>query len=272
MEQLVTLCVRLNAVVQKSKRYLQEKLESGEVLPDGNVLYEAVGNVWKLTQLQALGLCRNNARLVQLSFAVLPDEQRQADVDFGYWCDLDTGEIVSTQNIRPYRLASTLRRRTACSDSIRFPPSAGIPAAATPGCAGSRRRCRNFCRRTVRRFGTGRFPRLGEAVKQAKAELKNTMAPEALAVLLAFDTIQFAQEDGHGVMQRGAERIALRSNASYPATCEVLHVLDKPARTGGALLGEMFYSSRERRFFCAPFHRDGNRHHSALLKEELLWI
>ena len=72
MEQLVTLCVRLNAVVQKSKRYLQEKLESGEVLPDGNVLYEAVGNVWKLTQLQALGLCRNNARLVQLSATPIP--------------------------------------------------------------------------------------------------------------------------------------------------------------------------------------------------------
>lgn len=98
------------------------------------------------------------------------------------------------------------------------------------------------------------------------------MAPETLAVLLAFDTIQFAQEDGHGVMQRGAERIALRSNASYPATCEVLHVLGKTARTDGALLGEMFYSSRNGAFSVPHFHRDGNRHHSALLKEELLWI
>ena len=49
-----------------------------------------------------------------------------------------------------------------------------------------------------------------------------------------------------------AERIALRSNASYPATCEVLHVLGKPARTDGALLGELFYSGREHRFFLCP--------------------
>ena len=132
MEQLVTLCVRLNAVVQKSKRYLQEKLESGEVLPDGNVLYEAVGNVWKLTQLQALGLCRNNARLVQLSFAVLPDEQRQADVDFGYWCDLDTGEIVSTQNIRPYRAGKHIKEEDSMFGLYQIPTLCRYPGGSNP--------------------------------------------------------------------------------------------------------------------------------------------
>lgn len=252
MEQLVTLCVRLNAVVQKSKRYLQEKLESGEVLPDGNVLYEAVGNVWKLTQLQALGLCRNNARLVQLSFAVLPDEQRQADVDFGYWCDLDTGEIVSTQNIRPYRAGKHIKEEDSMFGLYQIPTLCRYPGGSNPRVRWEQAEVQEFLPAHCATIRNRALPTLGEAVKQAKAELKNTMAPEALAVLLAFDTIQFAQEDGHGVMQRGAERIALRSNASYPATCEVLHVLDKPARTDGALLGEMFYSSRERRFFLCP--------------------
>lgn len=222
------------------------------MLPDGNVLYEAVGNVWKLTQLQALGLCRNNARLVQLSFAVLPDEQRQADVDFGYWCDLDTGEIVSTQNIRPYRAGKHIKEEDSMFGLYQIPTLCRYPGGSNPRVRWEQAEVQELLPAHCAAIRNRALPTLGEAVKQAKAELKNTMAPEALAVLLAFDTIQFAQEDGHGVMQRGAERIALRSNASYPATCEVLHVLDKPARTDGALLGEMFYSSRERRFFLCP--------------------
>lgn len=213
MEQLVTLCVRLNAVVQKSKRYLQEKLESGEVLPD---------------------------------------EQRQADVDFGYWCDLDTGEIVSTQNIRPYRAGKHIKEEDSMFGLYQIPTLCRYPGGSNPRVRWEQAEVQELLPAHCAAIRNRALPTLGEAVKQAKAELKNTMAPETLAVLLAFDTIQFAQEDGHGVMQRGTERIALRSNASYPATCEVLHVLDKPARTDGALLGEMFYSSRERRFFLCP--------------------
>ncbi|MCI6581814.1 MAG: SWIM zinc finger family protein, partial [Oscillospiraceae bacterium] len=92
-ERLIALCVKLASTVKKSREYINSKLESGEVLPEDSILYEAMGGIWKLTQLKEIGLYKENAEIIQLSFTVIHDTMHMAEVDTGYWIDLESGEI-----------------------------------------------------------------------------------------------------------------------------------------------------------------------------------
>lgn len=93
---------------------------------------------------------------------------------------------------------------------------------------------------------------LGEAVKKAKNELKNTLSDDSVALLIPFDSIEFAVTDGHPVLKFGGENIALRPDMNYPDTCSVLSVLDGHHLKNGAVLGELFYLPQERKIFLCP--------------------
>ena len=49
-----------------------------------NTLYEDLGGVWKLEQLNDLGLKKENAKLMQLAFEVTYDEASKIYTDYGY--------------------------------------------------------------------------------------------------------------------------------------------------------------------------------------------
>lgn len=247
--RLVSLCVKLASTVKKSRAYINEKLESGEVLPEDSVLYEAMGGVWKLTQLKEIGLYKENARIMQLSFGVLFDEMHAAYVDTGYWIDLDSGEISKTENIRPVKLIKRLQ-----ADDSRFGVYSVPELYRYPGGLNRRIRWENSTNAEATSQDYEKAislaePSIADAVKKAKNELKNTLSDPTAAVLVPFDYIGFA-EDGHGVLKNGGESISLRANANYPDVVEVLRLTKVGEK--GAVLGEMFYDSDERRIFLCP--------------------
>ncbi len=247
--RLVSLCVKLSSTVKKSRAYINEKLESGEVLPEDSVLYEAMGGVWKLTQLKEIGLYKENARIMQLSFGVLFDELHQAYVDTGYWIDLDSGEISKTENIRPVKLIKRLK-----ADDSKFGVYSVPELYRYPGGMNRRVRWENStsadaAAQDYEKTVSLAEPSIADAVKKAKNELKNTLSDPTAAVLVPFDYIGFA-EDGHGVLKNGDESISLRANANYPDVVEVLRLTKVGEK--GAVLGEMFYDADERRIFLCP--------------------
>ena len=110
LNALVKRCVKLSSAVRKSREYIDKKLESGEVMPEDSVLYEAMGNVWKLTQLKELGLYKQNTEILQLSFTIIRDEVHKMNIDTGYWIDLTDGEICKTENKRPFKAGSHIKK------------------------------------------------------------------------------------------------------------------------------------------------------------------
>lgn len=247
--QLVSLCVKLSSTVKKSRAYINEKLESGEVLPEDSVLYEAMGGIWKLAQLKEIGLYKENARIMQLSFATIFDTLHQALVDTGYWIDLESGEISKTENIRPWKLIKRLQ-----ADDSKFGVYAVPELCRYPGGLNRRIRWENAANteataRDYEKAVSLAEPSIADAVKKAKNELKNTLSDPTAAVLVPFDYIGFAG-DGRAVLKNGEESISLRANENYPNAVEVLRL----AKIGdkGAVLGEMFYDSDERRIFLCP--------------------
>ena len=61
-----------------------------------HILYEELGGVWTLERLNELGLKKERARLLQLSFSESCDLARKELVDTGWWVDVDSGEISYT--------------------------------------------------------------------------------------------------------------------------------------------------------------------------------
>jgi len=249
--RIIALCVRLGSAVRKSRDYIDSKLETGEVLPEDNILYEEMGGVWKLSQLKELGLYRENTALLQLSFARIDLPSRQTVVDEGFWIDLDTGDIFRTDNIRPYKALKYIQ-----TEDARFDLYIARELYLYPG--GMNRRVRweeaealPTEEKDFRQAISKAQPTISAAVKMAKNELKNTLSRPYAAVLIKFDSIGYAR-DGHGVVKCGDETIALREHSAYPGACDSLRLIAGNL-SGGAVFGGLVYDSDEHRFLLCPF-------------------
>ena len=85
----------------------------------------------------------------------------------------------------------------------------------------------------------------------SKNELKNTLSRPYAAVLIKFDSIEYA-EDGHGVMKCGDETIALSECEFYTDACSTLKLIAGNLE-GGAVFGGLFYDAFDHRFTFSPF-------------------
>ena len=92
---------------------------------------------------------------------------------------------------------------------------------------------------------------ISAAVKKAKNELKNTLSRPYAAVLIKFDSIEYA-DDGHGVLKCGDETIALRKCNDFPSALPSLKMI-AGSLSGGAVFGGLFYEACEHRFYFSPF-------------------
>lgn len=246
LNKFTELCVRLSVSIRKSKDYIDKKLESGEVLPEDSILYEAMGNVWKLSQLKEIGLFKQNSEIMQLSFNVLEDSIHNMYIDTAYWIDLTDGEICKTENKRPFRALGYVKEEDSFFGVYQVEELYRYPG-------GLNRRVR-WDNANIRKKEQADFVKavsfaensLSEAVKKAKNELKNTLSNPYSAMLIKYDNIGFA-EDGHGVLKSVDETISLKSTKDYPDVINVLKIVgnDKYNRADCAVMGELFYENRK---------------------------
>lgn len=252
LNRLIGLCVKLSSSVKKSKEYIHTKLENENMQLEDTILYEAMGGIWKLTQLKEIGLYKENARIVQLSFHVLDDTIHKANIETGYWIDLDSGEISKTENIRPYKAAKHIKSEDSSFGVYHIPVLYRYPGGMNRRIRWETMEQKELDRADYEAILNKVEPSIGEAVKKAKNELKNTLSAKTCAMLLPFDNIRFAVSDGHGVLQYQGESIGLRANENYLETQEILHLEPQRVLENGALLGELFYDSVERKIYVCP--------------------
>ncbi len=249
--ELVESLVRLDQAVKKGKNWLESQLESGEFGPQADVLYEEMGGIWRLEQLDALGLYQDDAELVQLSFAVLWDEASQAETDTGYWIDVESGVISKTENIRPMKA-----KKYVHADDSAFEYYRVKRLYLYPGGLNKRIRWENAvsepCPETIPSKVLSLARReVGAAVKEAKNELKNTLSDKKVAMLIAFDQITFSQE-GCALLRKGEETLPLRTHEDYAEGLNILSCLPDRYLKEGALFGEIRYSAEDRTIYMVP--------------------
>lgn len=247
--------VALHSVIQKAGPFLEGQLEAGKFTAEDTALFEALGGVWHLDELYAAGLYRENARLVQLSFEVSYDKAKKEFVERGFWLDLTTGRIDQTLNLRPERALKYVKGEDSCFALVEVPVLYNYPG------EGNRRiRWEGGSMRELTAAEKAALPALAQpglaaALKAAKGQFKNTLAPKYLAALLPVGALgrvgeQLVLEDPAG------GRIILRDRAEDGpghASTARLTMLPEPVPAGSALFGLLFYDEADRSICLHPY-------------------
>ena len=253
--QTCALPISLRFTLKKARAFLQQKLDSGDFSAEDNSLFEALGGVWRLEDLRALGAYRENARLIQLSFDASFDEAKKEYVERGWWLDIDSGEIGQTLNLRPAKALKYVK-----GDDSRFLLTE-IPTLYTyPGEGDRRIRWEEFSTRALTDQEQAALPGLAQpdlaaAVKLVKNQIKNTLAPKFMASLVPIGQIgavgeQIVLEDPKG------GRIVLRDrleDGEDHAAVGRLSLLPGPIPAGSALFGLIFYDNSDHSLCMHPY-------------------
>lgn len=277
-EAAVKVLEALWSLVKKSEKYLKEKLEKGDSAPDDNSLYEELGGIWKLSELSALGLSRQNVELVQLAFWVTYDEARKEYIDTGCWAEPATGEICMTYNYRPLKALKYVKQEDSLFGVVQVPQ-----AAYYPGDGNKRVRWEGTAVRPLtaddlaalrKRVGisvtmqsaeagksagaintTGKPAAaycLGAEAKAAKNYLKNALADPMLIRLIPYEQIGTA-DGGMALRTFQGETIALGDMPGMEPTLKRLSLLpDAGLLKGQVMAGAFYYDASERRLKVQP--------------------
>lgn len=188
-ENAVDILVRLRSLTKKAEAYLNEKLEKEDMEDDDSILYEELGGIWTLDRLNQLGLTKENAALVQLSFDVTYDEAGKTFIDRGFYVDLDNGEVHVTYNYRPVKALKHIKEEDSMFEVVKTPRLTYYP-----GDMNKRIRwdkctlepVTDHVRRSVMDKAHKQIPAM---IKLVKNQIKNTLSDDYAAVLVSFRQI-----------------------------------------------------------------------------------
>ena len=259
-KEAVRILVFLRALIKKSRAYLTEKLEQGQVEDDASVLYEELGGIWNLERLIELGLKKENVRLLQLSFHVSYDGARRELVDKGWWLDLDSGEIDITYNYRPVKALKYVKEDDSVPEALRVPMLVYYP-----GENGRRIRWegQEFLPVTGELLAEARdkaSSSLPELVKAAKNELKNTLSDGRFGCLVSYDGLGTVGTEGvkgeqrEYIMYCGTSTIELKDRpGDRPSVCRLDILPDRQMAGNQVMFGVLWYDRSRHRICLHPY-------------------
>lgn len=243
---------KLYSLLKKSREYINQKLQSGDVTNDDTVLYEELGGAWKLSELEAIGKCKKDARLMQLSFWVTFDESRKEYIDSGVWCDIGDGSVYLTKNYRPIKSLKYVKADDSVFGVVKTPSLAVYPGEGTVrvrwesaefsyAAAGDYSKIRSFAANSI-----------NAEAKNIKNTLKNAIASPVIYKLISFSKIGQADESAVLKSKEG-DTILLKDCPEIEATVDRLYILpDKSYLENGVMLCGFFYNAELRRLCAQP--------------------
>ena len=254
--QAVEVLKRLRALEKKAAVYLDEKLKTDQPEADDDILYEKLGGIWKLEQLGELGLEKEQARLLQMSFQVNYDAARKEYIDRGYWVDVDTGEISCTYNYRPVKALKYVKQEDSCFevariDRLYYYPGSGNrrvrwdAATFEPVTPEVLAAVKGYAQKEIR-----------AAVKLAKNEMKNLLSEDYCGMLLSFvriGVIKTEQGNCWVLEDSTGERIELAVRDGWENSMEAMSRIPQPeVLQNQALFGFLYYDREKRRIRMYP--------------------
>lgn len=253
--EALRILIALHATIKKARVFLNSKLEAGNYSSEDSVLYEALGGVWRLEDLRAIGSYRENVRLIQLSFDVSYDEAKKEYVERGFWLNLDQGSIGQTLNYRPVKALKYVKADDSCFDVLEIPVLYEYP-----GELNKRIRWDGCTTRAATAEEMQNLPKLAasgiaEAVKTAKGQMKNALLPKFIPSLIPIGRIGMVG-DSAVLEDPAGNRIVLRDrreDGADHASLDRLKSLPLVLYAGSAVFGLVFYDAADHRICLHPY-------------------
>lgn len=268
-DEAVEILKKLRALEKKAEVYLNEKLANDSPEADDDQLYEELGGIWKLEQLNDLGLKKEQACLVQLAFQVTFDKARKEYIDRGFWVDVDTGEIFHTCNYRPVKALKYVKQEDSCFSLLKIPVLTYYPG------SGNRRirwDSAAYEEIPVPVFGQimGKaYQDLPTAMKAVKNELKNTLSEGYCPIMVSYEeigTAKTARGTVRGLKDHSGNQVKLQGLEGLEDTVSMIPLLPATPlyKEGilkeGVLFGLAFYDPKDHQmgiYPCSIIKRDG---------------
>lgn len=251
-EEAAKILEKLWSLLKKSRGYLEEKLEQGDGEQDDNFLYEELGGVWKLSELEALGRGRRQVNLIQLAFWVRYDEARREYVDTGCWADDATGEICMTYNYRPLKALKYVKQEDSVFGTAQIPMAVYYPGEGNPRVRWDGAVIRPLEEGDLQKLRAFAALSLQAETKAAKNYLKGALADPMLIRLIAFERICSAAQ-GPALSMENGETILLGDCPQLEPTVRFLELLpQKELLHRQILLGAFYYDAQAKRLQLQP--------------------
>ncbi|MCH5342029.1 MAG: SWIM zinc finger family protein [Acetatifactor sp.] len=251
-EAAVDILEKLWTLVKKSEKYLTDKLEKDDVELDDSELYEELGGIWKLSELEALGRSRSEIDLAQLSFWVTFDAARKEYIDTGCWADLSTGEIFMTYNYRPLKALKYVKAEDTVFGVAHIPMAACYPGEGNLRIRWEGAQIRGLEAGDLQKLRSMAVSSLGAEAKAVKNILKNALADPMLIRMISFELIGRMGEE-YVLRTAEGETIVLGNAPGMEATTDRLALLpDNRLLENQVLLGAFYYDGESRRLKLQP--------------------
>jgi hypothetical protein len=233
----MTYMLELGQLLKNGQDYLTKKAAD----PVGNLDFKTeieaqLGHAWQLSELAELGLCQEEARLMQLSFFCYDNLAAKQYEDIGLWLDLGGGKIYLRQNFRPHKAAKHIQQEDTQNGILPVSKLYIYPGGLNP-----RVRWEGAVMpEAVKPEDYARALELAQsdyaaAVKFVKEQLKNPLSDKNPYALLSYANIGKAGE-GCAIESPAGQRIELcdAGEQDIPDTLRLLEEV-KPAGPGAAL-------------------------------------
>lgn len=251
-EAAIDVLEKFWTLIKKSKGYLTEKVESDNVSQDDNELYEELGGIWKLSELEEIGCVKNDVSLLQLAFWVNYDGARKEYIDTGCWVDLISGEISLTMNYRPLKALKYVKEEDSTFGVAMVPAAAYYPGQGNRRVRWEGANIRPVEKKDVEAVKTLCVSNLAVEAKKVKNIIKNALADPIHMSLIAFETIGKCGEN-YVLKNAVGETILLGDSGYLEESVERIGLLpDGMLLQGQVLLGAFFYDSEDRRLKLQP--------------------
>lgn len=254
-QKAIDILLNLHILVKKLVSYLNHKLESEELDPIDNILFEAFDGIWELDELNKRELKKERVTLVQLAFEMGLDEARREYVDTGWWADVESGEVFFTCNRRPIKALKYVKQEDTVFDTVYVPVLTYYPGEWNRRIRWEEALLREQKGKELVMLQEHAEKSLPDTVEKVKNLLKDRLSNLYIVLLFAYETIGKVEEIpvmtdafGNRIMLADMELEA------HEGSVERLFVLlEEELFRNQVLLGAFFYEEEKRRICVQPY-------------------
>ncbi len=261
-QEIIRILIWLNAMVQKSRAFLNQKLENKNYDVEDNELYEALGGVWKLEELEKIGSFKENAQLIQLSFDVIFDEAKKEYIDRGYWIDVQTGEISQTLNYRPLKALKHIKAEDSCFEAVNISKLCYYPKAVNKRIRWENCSMQEITNEMLENTISNISSDLSQTIKAVKNEIKNTLSEKYVAVAIKYKSIGKIENKAVLCDEKG-EKIILRDRKAdgeeHFSVDKLNYIPNNDLFKNQVMFGLMFYDSTDSKICMHPYSIISNK-------------
>ena len=251
-DKAIDILEKLYTLIKKSREYINAKLESDDVANDDSVLYEELGGAWKISELEAIGKCEKNARLVQLSFWVDYDAAGKEYTDTGVWLELNSAKVYLTKNYRPLKSLKYLKADDTVFGAVDVPSMAVYPGEGNVRVRWDSAEYSELTGEDFSKIRAAAVKSINVEAKGIKNLLKNAMQSPVLYKLVEFEKIGRIG-DNIVLKQAGGDTLTLLDCPELESTVRKLSILPNAnLLENGVMLCGLRYDAASRAVCAQP--------------------